>query len=76
MLTWRMSCARLWPRSLPTMNWLCCAPEQADIREVLASNLEELHRLTGIVNDMLFLSQADRGVERAAPPWRPCINGC
>ena len=37
-------------------------PEQADMREVLASNLEELHRLTGIVNDMLFLSQADRGV--------------
>ena len=32
------------------------------MREVLASNLEELHRLTGIVNDMLFLSQADRGV--------------
>ena len=43
-------------------------PEQADIREVLASNLEELHRLTGIVNDMLFLSQADRGVgARRAP---------
>ena len=37
-------------------------PEQADMREVLASNLEELHRLTGIINDMLFLSQADRGV--------------
>ena len=37
-------------------------PEHADMREVLASNLEELHRLTGIVNDMLFLSQADRGV--------------
>lgn len=37
-------------------------PEQADMREVLASNLEELHRLTGIVNDMLFVSQADRGV--------------
>ncbi len=33
-------------------------PEQADMREVLASNLEELHRLTGIVNDMLFLSQS------------------
>lgn len=33
-----------------------------DISEVLASNLEELQRLTGIVNDMLFLSQADRGV--------------
>ena len=43
-------------------------PEQADIREMLASNLEELHRLTGIVNDMLFLSQADRGVgARRAP---------
>lgn len=37
-------------------------PERADMREVLGSNLEELHRLTGIVNDMLFLSQADRGV--------------
>ncbi|PIF25977.1 two-component system heavy metal sensor histidine kinase CusS [Acidovorax sp. 56] len=43
-------------------------PERADMREVLASNLEELHRLTGIVNDMLFLSQADRGVgARRAP---------
>lgn len=37
-------------------------PDQADMQEVIASNLEELHRLTGIVNDMLFLSQADRGV--------------
>lgn len=43
-------------------------PGQADSQEVLASNLEELHRLTGIVNDMLFLSQADRGVvARRAP---------
>ena len=43
-------------------------PEQEDMREVLASNLEELHRLTAIVNDMLFLSQADRGVgARRAP---------
>lgn len=30
-------------------------------RDVLESNLEELHRLTGIVNDMLFLSRAERG---------------
>ena len=37
-------------------------PEDEDVNEVLASNLEELHRLTGIVNDMLFVSQADRGV--------------
>jgi len=36
-------------------------PASFDLHEVLASNLEELHRLTGIVNDMLFLSQADRG---------------
>ena len=43
-------------------------PDQADMQEVIASNLEELHRLTGIVNDMLFLSQADRGVgARRAP---------
>lgn len=36
-------------------------PGNFDIDEVLSSNLEELHRLTGIINDMLFLSQADRG---------------
>lgn len=34
------------------------------LRDVLGSNLEDLHRLTGMVNDMLFLSKADRG-ERA-----------
>lgn len=37
-------------------------PGDENVNEVLASNLEELHRLTGIVNDMLFVSQADRGV--------------
>jgi len=33
------------------------------LREILGSNLEELQRLSGIVNDMLFLSQADRGAQ-------------
>ncbi|MBT9455354.1 MAG: heavy metal sensor histidine kinase [Burkholderiaceae bacterium] len=32
-----------------------------ELRDVLASNLEDLHRIAGIVKDMLFLSQADRG---------------
>lgn len=31
------------------------------LRETLTSNLEELQRLAALVNDMLFLSQADRG---------------
>jgi two-component system, OmpR family, heavy metal sensor histidine kinase CusS len=31
------------------------------LRETLAGNLEELHRLAALVNDMLFLSRADRG---------------
>jgi two-component system heavy metal sensor histidine kinase CusS len=31
------------------------------LRETLASNLEELQRLSALVNDMLFLSHADRG---------------
>lgn len=31
------------------------------LRETLVSNLEELQRLAALVNDMLFLSQADRG---------------
>ncbi|MDR0225793.1 MAG: heavy metal sensor histidine kinase [Burkholderiaceae bacterium] len=35
--------------------------DEAELREVLASNLEDLRRMAGIVADMLFLSQADRG---------------
>jgi two-component system heavy metal sensor histidine kinase CusS len=31
------------------------------LRETLVSNLEELQRLSALVNDMLFLSQSDRG---------------
>jgi len=40
-----------------------------ELRETLASNLEELRRLGAIVGDMLFLSQADRGAvaRRGAP---------
>lgn len=38
----------------------------ANVREILASQLEEVHRLSGIVADMLFLSQVDRGA--AAQP--------
>lgn len=34
-----------------------------ELRETLGSNLEELQRLTAIVNDMLLLSQADRGIK-------------
>ncbi|WP_066267997.1 heavy metal sensor histidine kinase [Hydrogenophaga palleronii] len=34
-----------------------------ELEETLHSNLEELHRMAAIVNDMLFLAQADRGVK-------------
>ena len=39
------------------------------LRETLVSNLEEKQRLSAMVNDMLFLSQADRGAvaRRGAP---------
>ena len=33
-----------------------------ELREVLASNLEDLRRMAGIVADMLFLSNAERGL--------------
>jgi two-component system heavy metal sensor histidine kinase CusS len=33
-----------------------------ELEEVLQSNLEELERLRTIINDMLFLAQADRGM--------------
>ncbi len=36
------------------------APE---LRETLACSLEELQRMSALVNDMLFLSQADRGAK-------------
>lgn len=32
-----------------------------ELQETLASNLEEVRRLSSLVNDMLFLSRADRG---------------
>lgn len=39
------------------------------LRDTLVSNLEEMQRLTTMVNDMLFLSQADRGaVARRGQP--------
>ena len=34
----------------------------AELRDVLGSNLEDLHRMAAIIGDMLFLSNADRGV--------------
>jgi len=44
--------------------------DASELREVLGSNLEELQRVAGIVQDMLFLSQADRGAvaRRVATP--------
>jgi two-component system heavy metal sensor histidine kinase CusS len=41
-----------------------------ELREVLGSNMEELQRIAAIVQDMLFLSQADRGAmaRRVATP--------
>ena len=39
-----------------------------ELREVLGSNLEELQRIAGIVQDMLFLSQADRGATARRAP--------
>jgi two-component system heavy metal sensor histidine kinase CusS len=39
------------------------------LQETLVSNLEELQRMSALVNDMLFLSQADRGaVARRGDP--------
>lgn len=38
------------------------------VRDTLGSNLEELHRLSQIVKDMLFLSQAERGVAARRVP--------
>lgn len=39
-----------------------------ELREVLAANLDDLQRIAGIVKDMLFLSQADRGASARRTP--------
>ena len=39
-----------------------------ELRELLGSNLEELQRMSAIVRDMLFLSQADRGARARRVP--------
>ena len=38
------------------------------LQETLASNLEEVRRLSGLIDDMLFLSRADRGVTARRQP--------
>ena len=35
----------------------------AELRDSMGASLEDLHRLSSIVNDMLFLSRADRGIK-------------
>lgn len=42
--------------------------QSTGLTELLGSNLEELHRLSGIVRDMLFLSQAERGSRARCVP--------
>ncbi|MGB6104937.1 MAG: heavy metal sensor histidine kinase [Pusillimonas sp.] len=39
-----------------------------ELCEILSSNLEDLHRMAGIVGDMLFLSNAERGVAARKVP--------
>lgn len=48
-----------------------------ELRELLASNLEDLQRIAGIVKDMLFLSLADRGsaARRSALPSLAALAG-
>ncbi|AVS87044.1 heavy metal sensor histidine kinase [Paracidovorax avenae] len=41
---------------------------QDELCDVIASNLEELHRMAGIVGDMLFLSNAERGATARRTP--------
>lgn len=40
----------------------------ADMQDLLGSNLEELQRMSAIVQDMLFLSQAERGATARRQP--------
>lgn len=46
------------------------------LRDCIASNLEEMQRLSGIVNDMLFLSQVDRGAKARRMPLQSLAKLC
>ena len=46
------------------------------LRDCIGSNLEEMHRLSCIVNDMLFLSQADRGAKARRMPVHSLAQLC
>jgi two-component system heavy metal sensor histidine kinase CusS len=46
------------------------------LRDCIGSNLEEMNRLSGIVNDMLFLSQADRGAKARRMPIQSLARLC
>lgn len=49
---------------------------EAHLRDHIGSNLEEMQRLSGIINDMLFLSQADRGAQARRKPVRSLAQLC
>lgn len=42
--------------------------DEAELRETLGTHLDELQRMSGVVNDMLFLSRADRGARARREP--------
>lgn len=57
---------------------LCRDRPVEELRNILASNLEELNRLAGIVRDMLFLARADHGeaAQRGVrQPLAPIVRG-
>ncbi len=46
------------------------------LRDCIGSNLEEMRRLSGIVDDMLFLSLADRGAKARRAPVQSLAGMC
>jgi two-component system heavy metal sensor histidine kinase CusS len=73
MRTWPTSSRHRWPTSSGSCELgLRKSRDLAALRDLLGDNLEELHRLSGMVNDMLFLAQADRGA-RARCTWTPSL---
>ena len=72
----------MWPMSSTPLTTLISSCELAlrkprdaeELRDILASNLEDLQRMAGIVADMLFLSHADRG-ESARRTLVPSMAG-
>ena len=70
---WRTSCARRWPRFAVRSSWPADAWSERRVqRSAFASQIEEIDRLTRLIDHILTLARAESGQIRLTR-WRRSI---